>query len=130
SHREVAMKALAEIGGEKAADAVARRLASHDREAARKALVELGPVAERATVAALAAKDRAAGLVVGGLVGTSERLAVLADKDAATRREACLALKAIGTEDSLPALRDAAEDKDKKVAEAALEAIKGIKARE
>jgi hypothetical protein len=102
-----AMDALAGIKDERGAEAVAKRLAAQpDRARARQALEEMGPVAEKATRAALA------------------------DKDPAVRREACLILQAVGSEDSLPALADAAGDRDPAVAAAAADADRAIRARE
>jgi hypothetical protein len=105
--RAPAMDALAALKDERGAEAVAKRLASPpDRTRARQALEEMGPVAEKAARAALA------------------------DKDPVVRREACLVLKAVGTEDSLPALADAALDRDPSVAMAATEADRAIHSRE
>jgi hypothetical protein len=98
--RASAMDALARLKDERAADAVAGRLAdAGDRGRAIKTLKAIGPPAEPAV----------------------RRL--LQDRDSTVRIEACHLLKVIGTRSSIRALQSALRDRDRSVALAARDAL-------
>ncbi len=104
--RSAAITALAGLKDDRAAAAVAGRLSDFfDRGKARKALLTMGPAAEKAVIP---------------LVNTG---------DAPTRAEACGVLKAIGTPACLPELEAAARGPDINVARAAADAVKALKDR-
>jgi HEAT repeats len=106
SSRAAAMIALAAFKDARGADAVASRLSDFfDKEQARKSLEAMGPVAEKS---------------VAGLLN---------QPDPRVRVEACGVLRVIGTKESLPALEAMAHDPAPNVVQAAVEAVKAIKAR-
>jgi HEAT repeat protein len=104
--RTEAMDALATLKDERGAQAVAQKLPmSPDRGHATKALEAMGPVAQKAV------------------------LPFLTDRDAQVRLEACHILKTIGTQESVAGLQTAAQDKDRRVVQAAQEAIRAVAGR-
>jgi hypothetical protein len=104
STRQAAINALASFPEPKVAERIAERLREFsDRGTASKALQEMGSIAEKPV------RD------------------YLTDKDIWVRMEACKILKVIGTQDSVPALQQAAARRDDGlVAGAAQEALKSI----
>jgi HEAT repeat protein len=98
---------LAKLKDERAVDVIAPSLTNFfEGEAARKALKELGEV------------------------GEWQLHKYLNDPNPPMRKEVCAVLQAIGTADSLPALRAATQDTDADVAKAAQDAIRAIESRQ
>src|SRR5262245_11070000 len=96
--------ALVLMKDERGAAAIAKRLDDGwDRKKAAEALRAMGPVAEK-----------------------EARKYIDSGKNHFTRREACAALKVIGTKDSVPALEEAAKDGDVFVAADAKDALLAI----
>lgn len=135
--REAAIKALAVWGTTAQATVVLDALQDRDlavRQAAIEALA-FGRTARGAeALAELVATGREfsqASLALRGMGAVAEPavLKLLEDRNLATRREACQLLKAIGTQQSLPALNTAARGPDSLLALLAKEAIKAVTAR-
>jgi hypothetical protein len=104
--RHLGMEALGRIKDERGVAPVAQRLSNiHDRSFASKALVAMGPVAEK------------------------EVAKYLENRDVGTQREACRILKLIGTKASIPALETASKNKNRTIANAAKDALNAVKAR-
>jgi uncharacterized Tic20 family protein len=104
--RHSGMEALARLKDERGVAPVAQRLPNvHDRSHASKALIAMGPVAEK------------------------EVAKYLETNDIGVQREACRILKAIGTKASIPALEAASRSKNRQVAAAAKDALNTVKAR-
>jgi hypothetical protein len=103
--RWAAIDALAKLGDERGAEAIATRLKEPgDRQEAARALKGMGGKAEKAVVGSLR------------------------NADAAVRREACAVLEQVGTKESTRALEKATHDPDegvRRAAEAALKAVRG-----
>jgi HEAT repeat protein len=104
--RHGAMEALARLKDDRAIEPIAARLAiPADRNAAAKALQDIGPAAEKAV------------------------RAQLNDPDNWTKTEACHVLRVIGSRQSLPALQRLINDPDISVRSAAQDTIKVLQAK-
>ena len=104
--RENAMQTLAGLKDRRAVAPIARRLVGPDRQRARTALIALGPLAE------------------------GEVASYLRNTDRAVRLDACAILKAVGTKNSLSALKVVAmRDRDRDVARSAVDAMRAIGSR-
>jgi hypothetical protein len=99
--RKVALEALGAFKDEKSAELIAQRLPKERFDASR-ALLKLGPVAEKATIKQLS------------------------NPEWTVRMEACKILKVIGTRESLPSLETATRDGNGIVAGAAREAVQAV----
>jgi hypothetical protein len=104
--RHAVLQSLGKLKASDAAEAIAQRLANKDdRDAASRALIAIGPSAEKGVRKQLQASDSEA------------------------RREVCRILGEIGTADSLEELQTLAKDSDKTLAESAAKAIRKIEQR-
>jgi serine/threonine protein kinase len=105
--RRAAITALGNIRDERSAEAIAGRMEDTlNREAARQALLTLGPLSEKATAR------------------------LIDHKDWAIRLTACQILKVIGTKQSIPALETALKDSNNIVAGEAKSALQMVHARD
>ena len=135
--REAAIKALAVWGTPAQANVVLEALQDRDlavRQAAIEALAAGRTARGAEALAELVATGREfsqASLALRGMGAVAEPavLKLLAERNATTRREACQLLKVIGTQQSLPALDEAARAPDALLALLAKEAIKAVTGR-
>jgi len=104
--RHLGMATLGRLKDERGVAPVAQRLSNiHDRSSASKALIAMGPIAEK------------------------EVAKYLENSDAGTQREACRILKAIGTKASIPPLEAASKNRNRTTASAAKDALQTIQKR-
>jgi hypothetical protein len=104
--RHLGMEALGRLKDERGVAPVAQRLSNiHDRSFASKALIAMGPMAEK------------------------EVARYLENKDAGIQREACRILKMIGTKASIPALEAASKNRNRMMANAAKDALNAVQTR-